>query len=457
MPHRDSRLPPRTRRVLHLDVDAFLASVESSRNPALRGLPLVIGASPDSRGLVMSCSYEARAFGVRAGMFAHEAKRRCPQAIFLPGDSGAANQVRHELAMRLLRFTPTVEISSIDDFFLDLRGTTRLLGAACEVAQDIQRCAREELHLPITIGVATNKTMARIAGNWANPGASPKSCQGHEAALLTHLPIRHLPGVGRSIQRSLEEFAIQTAGDLRVVSKEVLFASFGSHGLVLYDRVRGIDPDPVHANCRIGPDGQILGRAPKSIHRDSSFEPEEGRREQIEAMLAYLVDRAAARLRSHRLSAGSVEVRLVYVDTRAQRSAQNADWDAQKQRLRRKLPARSAQTEALWHHARGLLRELPRRRALVKRVGVSLLNLREQYEYQHELFRDPHSDRLQDPEQPHAPSSRADREEALDQALDQLRQRHGFGSVVRGAAMPLVEDHDLGDDGFALRTPSLNQ
>lgn len=456
MGHRDSSLSPRVRRVLHLDVDAFLASVESSRRPELRGRPLVIGAPPDSRGLVMSCSYEARAFGVRAGMFSHEAKRRCPQAVFLPGDSAAANRVRHELALRLLRFTPIVEIASIDDFFLDLRGTARLLGAACDVAAQIQCCAREEMHLPVTIGIATNKMMARVAGKLGKPGGIAEVLPGHEQSFLTHLPIHHLPGVGRSLQRSLAEFAITTVGELRTVSREVLFASFGAHGLTLYDRVRGIDPEPVHANCTLGPQGQILGRAPKTIHRDSSFEPEEGRIEQIEAMLAYLVDRAAARLRSHRLNAGSLEVRLLYVDTRPG-SPRRGSWDAQKQRLRRKLPTRTSQTEALWYHARSLLRELPRRRALVKRVGVSLLNLKPHSGHQYELFSDPHSDRMADSGLCGSPSSRSDREEALDQALDRLRERHGFGSVVRGAAMPLVEDHELGGDGFGLRTPSLNQ
>ena len=434
----------------------------------------------------MSCSYEARACGVRAGMFSHEAARRCPQAIFRPGDSGAANRARAELAAVLLEFTPIVEISSIDDFFLDLRGTTRLMGAACEVAEAIQRTARERLHLPITLGIATNKTMARIAGKLGKPGGIAEILPGHEAALLTFLPIQHLPGVGRSIRRSLSEFAIRTAGDLRCVTKEMLFASFGVHGLTLYDRVRGIDPDPVRPNCQFDAQGRLVRQAPKSIHRDSSFEPEEGRLEHIEAMLAYLVERAATRLRSHAVTAGSLEVRVLYVDTRSpkQRSKAGADWDAQRQRLRRKLPQRSAQTEALWQHARRLLRELPRRRALVKRVGVSLLNLAPSTGYQHLLFSDPDTDRpatatgCATPDaasgarfgtpssgtpahaatpQNFAPQSRADREAALDLALDQLRDRHGFGSILRGPSMPLIDDHDLDDDGFTLRTPSLNQ
>ncbi|MEZ5973396.1 MAG: DNA polymerase IV [Planctomycetota bacterium] len=457
MAHRDQRLPARTPRILHLDVDAFLASVESARDPRLRGKPLVIGASPRSRGLVMSCSYEARAFGVRAGMFSHEAARRCPQAIFRPGDSQAANAMRGRLAALLLDFTPIVEIASIDDFFLDLRGTTRLLGAAADVAHAIRARVRDELHLPVTIGIATGKTLARIAGKLGKPSGVAEILPGHEEAFLTHLPLEHLPGVGHSIRRSLADFALRTVGDLRQVSKEVLFASFGSHGLELYDRARGIDHDPVQATCRVGPDGLVVQKVPKTIHRDSSFEPEEGRWSHIEAMLAYLTDRAADRLRHHGLRAGSMEVRVLYVDTRSSRARERGSWESNQVRLRRRLPEPSAQTEALWQHARTLLQALPRRRALVKRVGLSLLQLREQGPYQHTLFSDPTSDRSTAELQAGRAASRSDRAQALDQALDRLRERHGFGSVQRGTAMPLRQDHELGRDGFGLRTPSLNQ
>jgi DNA polymerase-4 len=458
MAHRDSRLPARTRRILHLDVDAFLASVESSRDPRLMGQPLVIGAHPNSRGLVMSCSYEARAFGVRSGMFSREAQKRCPQAIFLPGDSRAANALRARLAALLLRFTPVVEISSIDDFFLDLKGTTRLFGSACHVAQAIQTAAMLELRLPVTIGIGTTKTMARLAGKLGKPRGIAEILPGQECAFLHGLPVQHLPGVGHSIRRSLEDFAIRTAGDLRMVSKEVLFASFGVLGLALHDKVRGLDPDPVVAGCELDGDGLIVRRTPKSIHRDSSFEPEEGRMEHVEAMLAYLVDRAAARLRQHKLCAGSVEVRLHYVDTRSLVQRRKSPSSAHRGRTRKRLPEPSAQTGALWNHARDLLRSLPRRRSLVKRVGVSLIGLRTSTGYQGSLFSDPESDRaLQVAVGSQAPASRADRDQAIDHVLDDLRERHGFGSVLRGATLPLGTDHERGADGFRLRTPSLNQ
>ena len=142
MAHRDSALPPHTRRILHLDVDAFLASVEQVLHPELRGKPVVIGGPPTSRNLVMSCSYDVRAHGVRPGMSLREAKRRCPRAIFRDGDSQGANRLREATTRVLLSFSPKVQVASIDDFFVDLTGTARLFGAACEAAEQIRARVR---------------------------------------------------------------------------------------------------------------------------------------------------------------------------------------------------------------------------------------------------------------------------------------------------------------------------
>jgi len=456
-PHRDSSLPPRARRILHVDVDAFLASVEQSLHPELRGKPVVVGGSPDSRNLVMACSYEARKFGVRSGMLASEAARRCPQAIFRQGDSQAANRKREEIARILLRFTPRVEVASIDDFFVDLTGTARMHGAACDVAARAQRLIREESALPVSIGIGANRTLARLAGKLAKPGGIAEILPGHEQAFLRRLPVEYLPGVGRSIGMQLERFAIRTVGELALVSREVLFASFGPPGLVVHDRARGIDESPVEATHVAAEDGTLSVHIPRTIRRDSTFEPEEGRREQIEAMLAYLVERATWRLRDLGALAGSVEVRLLYVDTRpsgaSRRDLTGPDRWFQK---RRKLKGPSAGAAEIWEHARTLLRAIPRRRALVKRVGLTLLGLRRGSEWQLQLFSDPESDRALSGDSG-STGSRADRERRIDQALDQLRERHGFGRILRGATLPLLGQHPLERDGFRLRTPSLNQ
>lgn len=447
--HRDAALPPRTRRILHLDVDAFLASVEQARDPRLVGREVIVGGAPDSRNLVMSCSYEARARGVRPGMLAREAARRCPRAVFLPGDSRAATAKREEIVRVLLEASPVVEVTSIDDVLVDLTGTARLHGAAWDVAVRLRAEVLARTRMPVTLGLGTNRTMARLAGKLAKPGGVAELLPGHERAFLARLPVRHLPGVGQRIGRALDRFAIRTVGDLALVDREVLFASFGPPGLTVYERARGIDPEPVVPSHVLDEHDGLVRRPPRSIRRDSTFEPEEGRREQVEAMLAYLVDRAAAKLRDHRCLAGSVEVSLGHVDTRPphlrRRDPDSNRWAS----VRRRPQAPTDVTDVLWEHARGLLRGLPRRRALVKRVGVALLDLRAAGGRQGWLFSDPSHDR--------PGSSRADRAARLDAVVDDLRARHGFGRVLRGASLPLSEGFELGDDGYVLRTPSLNQ
>ncbi|MCP3919552.1 MAG: DNA polymerase IV [bacterium] len=448
-PHRDARLTPRTRRILHVDVDAFLASVERADHPELAGKPVVVGGRPDSRNLVMSCSYEARACGVRAGMSPGEVARLCPQAIFRDGNAQSANAKRADIARVLLEFSPLVEIASIDDFFVDVTGTQRLLGAACDVAAAARAAILARTRLPVTVGIATTRTMARLAGKLAKPGGVGELLPGHENAFLARMPVRHLPGVGPAIGRELEQFAIRTAGDLARVSREVLFATFGTAGLVLHERTHGRDPDPVAANCRVTPEGELVQRPPRSISRDSTFEPEEGRAAILASMLAYLVDRAAAHARAHGLRAGSVEVRVAYVDTLPARLRRRDPNSNHWQSVRRAPAHPTDSTAELTRHALALLETLPRRRALVRRVGITLARLSARRGHQGVLFSDPEVDGPR--------GSRADREHRLDLALDALRARHGFASLLRGTSLPLEERFPLERDGFRLRTPSLNQ
>lgn len=452
-PHRDSDLPPRTRRILHLDVDAFLASVEVALHPELAGRPVVVGGSPDSRNLVMSCSYEARRFGVRPGVSLAEARRRCPAAVFRDGDSQAANRLRDAVTRVLLTYTPHVEVASIDDFFLDLTGTARLFGAACDTAERIQRDVRTETRLPLSIGVGTSKLMARLAGKLAKPGGIAEILPGHEESFLTPLPVEQLPGVGHAIGAKLERFSIRTVGELRLVPREVLFASFGRDGLVLYSRARARDDAPVESTHHEDETGALVARPPRSIHRETTFEPEEGRLALVAAMLCYLIERAAHRLRAFRLVAGSLEIRVRYVDTRPRVEVQASRAEGLSVARRRAFASPTDSTDEIWRHAQRLFAELPRRRALVKRVGLTLVGLRSASGWQGRLF----DDSTLETGLEEARESRADRQRRLDHTLDRLRDELGFGRILRGASVPLAATHPLQPDGFRLRTPSLNQ
>lgn len=450
-------LPPRSsrvRRILHLDVDAFLASVEQAIHPELKGRPLVIGGMPGERNLVMSSSYEARAFGVRPGMLLSEAARRCPRAIFRRGDSQAANRLRERTAHLLGRWSPLVEVASIDDFFVDLTACARLHPRAFDAAESMRREIRLEVDLPVTIGIGTSRMLARMAGKFAKPGGIAEIFPGGEQAFLGPLPVDSLPGVGHSIGADLERFAIRTIADLRQVSREVLFASFGSLGLVLWERARGIDDEPVAPTFVQRLDGTFALRIPVALRRDSTFEPEEGRREHIEAMLAYIVERAAHRLRSLGATARSLEVRVRYVDTRPTRELDSDETAAGRAAAtlgRRVLLSEATDsTDAFLCHARALFGQLPRRRALVKRIGITLHGLSARSGWQGQLFSDPRKDAR-------SSASHADRQRAVDRALDRLRAKYGFGGMLRGASLPLAADHARTRDGFVLRTPSLNQ
>ena len=451
-PGRDRRLPAGTRRILHLDVDAFLASVEQALHPQLRGKPVIVGGSPDSRNLVMSCCYHSRARGVWPGMHLSEARRRCPEAIFRDGDAQAANRLRDTVTRLLLDFTPQVEVSSIDDFYLDLTGSTRLFGDAFGAAVAIKAQVWGRAHLPLTIGVGSSKLMARLAGKLAKPGGVAEILPEHERTFLAGLPVHELPGVGRSIGLKLERFAIRSVGELALVPREVLFASFGGGGLTLFERARAHDPSPVEVTHRLDENGQLRVRPPRSIRRETTFEPEEGRVALLLAMLSYLTERASAQLRRHGLLCASVEVRVRWVDTRPRIEAPGPPGGSTASK-RRALAVPSDATETLFSHARDLFDELPRRRALVKNLGLTLLNLRTATGWQGQLFDRP----LLNGEFDEHAHSRADRHRRLDTAIDQLRARLGFGSVLRGSSTPLGATHTLGPDGFKLRTPSLNQ
>ncbi|MEX1023680.1 MAG: DNA polymerase IV [Planctomycetota bacterium] len=452
-PSRDARLPAGTRRLLHLDVDAFLASVEQALHPELRGRPVVVGGAPTSRNLVMSCSYEARYRGVRPGMHLFEAARRLPDAVFRDGDAQAANRLRGEFVRVLLTVSPIVEVSSIDDFYVDLTGTLRLHGAAFDAAERLRGSLWDATGLPVTIGIGENRLLARLAGKLGKPGGIAELLPGHAAAFLHHLPVEALPGVGHAIGAHLARFQIRTVGELALVPRELLFASFGRDGLVLFERAHGRDDSQVVPTHALDDQDRLIEKPPRSLSRETTFEPEEGRPEIVEAMLSYLVERAAARLRALGCVARVVEVKLRYVDTRPR--IEPGPRVNRTLARRRTLDEPSDATLELFAVARVLLRELPRRRALVKHIGLVLRDLRSAVGWQGRLFGEP-SGELSG-ELSAERTLDLDRHRKLDHALDDLRARLGFGRVLRGSSAPLAASHPLGPDGFRLRTPSLNQ
>jgi DNA polymerase-4 len=417
-------LVPR-RVIVHLDVDAFLASAEQAADPALRGRPVVVGGLPRDRGIVISSSYEARARGVRNGMRLREAHAVCPAAVFRRGDVHAAMALAERVWEIARRETPLVQVTSLDDAFLDLAGTEALRGPPRTVAERIRRAAREEVGFSVSLGIAESRVLARVAGDLSKPGGIREVPPGDGPAFLAPLPVAALPGVGHRTARLLESFRVETVGDLQRVPRALLEETFGRHhGGVLHDAARGRDSGPGWD----GSDPVVPDAPPRSVSRETSLAADTADGRFLEGILHYLLDRAASECRARGLAARRVEVRLAYADfAGAHRSSV--------------LPGPEDDARSIWPVARGLFRAVRERRVLVRRVGTTLSDLAPAGGRQAGLFT----------------AEEEGRARRLAAAADRVRERHGFRALLAGPEIALLGKLELRDRGFVLRTPSLSR
>ncbi len=252
--------PAALRKIVHVDMDAFYASVEQRDDPALRGKPVVV-AWKGKRSVVCAASYEARQFGVHSAMPAVTAERLCPQAIFVPPDFARYKAVSRAVREIFQRHTDLIEPLSLDEAYLDVTENKTGLSTATKVAIAIRRQIREELSLTASAGVAPNKFLAKIASDWHKPDGlfviQPKDID----SFLPPLPVGRIPGVGKVTESRLRQIGVRTIGDLRALALPILEFHFGRYGLHLYELARGIDNNPVT------PD-----KPTKSISAEDTFE-----------------------------------------------------------------------------------------------------------------------------------------------------------------------------------------
>jgi DNA polymerase-4 len=232
------------RKIVHIDMDAFYASVEQRDDPQLRGKPVVV-AWLGNRSVVCAASYEARRFGVRSAMPAIRAERLCPEAVFVPPDFPRYRAVSRLVREIFVRHTDLVEPLSLDEAYLDVTENKTGLPTATRVASAIRAQIHEELDLTASAGVAPNKFLAKIASDWRKPDGLFVIRPDEVDSFLPPLPVGRLPGVGRVTEARLEKFGVRTVGDLRELELPGLEGSFGRHGLRLYELARGIDDNPV--------------------------------------------------------------------------------------------------------------------------------------------------------------------------------------------------------------------
>ncbi|AXK73176.1 DNA polymerase IV [Lysobacter sp. TY2-98] len=232
------------RKVIHVDMDAFYASVEQRDDPALRGRPVVV-AWKGARSVVCAASYEARVFGIRSAMPAVRAERLCPDAVFVPPDFVRYKQVSQQIRAIFARHTPLVEPLSLDEAYLDVTNPLTALPTATDIAKDIRAAIREETHLTASAGVAPNKFVAKIASDWNKPDGLFVVPPSKVEAFLAPLPVGRLPGVGKVTQGELEALGLKTVTDLRDAGRDVLMERFGRWGRRLFELSWGIDEHPV--------------------------------------------------------------------------------------------------------------------------------------------------------------------------------------------------------------------
>lgn len=287
-----------SRAILHVDMDAFYASVEQHDDPALKGKPVIVGGT-GGRGVVAAASYEVRRFGVHSAMPMREALQRCPHAICIPPRMRRYQEVSRQVFAVFHEFTPLVEGLSLDEAFLDVTASLRLLGAADGIAREIKRRILTNTGLTASVGLAGNKLLAKIASDLRKPDGLVWIRAAEVTDVLDPLPIRRLFGIGRKTGARLEEHGIHTFGQLRLAPDALLWPIFGRYTQRVRERASGIDERPVVADWE-----------EKSISAEETFERDIRDHEQLYAELASLADRTCARLRARELVAGEVHVKI---------------------------------------------------------------------------------------------------------------------------------------------------
>jgi DNA polymerase-4 len=424
------QLPTAT--ILHLDVDAFFASIEQRDDPSLRGQPVAVGT-----GVVASCSYEARRWGVRTGMRLAEARGLCRSLRVIPGDYRRYDLAGRRILAICLDRTAGVEVAALDDLYLDLTPAgTAPAGpgaAACCLAAALRRQIATETQLSVSIGIGTSKLIAAVATQEAKDRKLAEvrgqrsevrgqedgiACvpAGLEKRYLAPWPAEVLPGVGPQVQAQLERLNVRRVSDVAAMPLAVLCGLFGRRGEVLHQYAHGIDHRPVEPH-----------RPPQSVSRRTSFDPPAAEDAFLEAMLDHLLERALSWLRLHELATRGLTLYLRYADHRG------ADG-----RVSFRQP--TADEEFLKNEARDRFRRVRVRRLPLRLLGVELSPLQAP-DPQGQLFADPAVERGQ----------------RLAACKETIRQRFGFMSLLPGSALELTGQVAHDRDNFHLRTPCLTR
>jgi nucleotidyltransferase/DNA polymerase involved in DNA repair len=386
------------RAILHVDMDAFYASVEQLDNPEYKGKPVIVGADPkggQGRGVVAACSYEARKFGVRSALPISKAWRLCPRGVYVRPRMKRYVEVSAEIMKVFRDYTDLVEPLSIDEAFLDITGSIALFGPPEQIARSIKTEIRKRTGLTASVGLAPNKFLAKIASDIRKPDGFMVVEENAIESFLRDLPISRLWGVGPKTEVRLHEMGFRTIGSIAAADHESLVRSLGSLGEHLYQLSRGHDDRPV-----------VSGWEPKSISSETTFDEDTDDRELLLHTILELADHVAERLRKDNYRARKVTLKLRYSSFSTHTKQQSLEKPVQT-------------GEEIAAIARGLFAQFPLKQK-IRLIGVAAGDL--------------HRDG-DDPQQLGLFEQRSDRKEKLGHTVDEIKEKFGPGALRRGSQL----------------------
>ena len=404
------------RRIMHIDLDAFFVSVEQAQNPELQGKPVVVGGKPDRRGVVASASYEARKFGLHAGMPLATASHLCPQAIFIVGNFHKYRDASQKFMAILADFSPYLEPLGIDEAYLDATGFEPIHGSIREMATSIKQRIKDELGICASVGIAGGKVVAKVASELSKPDGLLEVPTGEERSFLSPLPVAKLPGIGKKSERILKGLGIQTIGQLASLPLGILKSHFGAYAELMHKRANGIDERKVEPPA-----------AAKSISRETTLVKDSRDLSLLAATLRYLSERVGSDLLQQDKLAGCVAIKLRFADfttiTRQYTLSQASDTD-----------------QTIFDTGTRLMKkELSREKQAVRLVGIGVSNLVEAGRQLDML------------------DSSTQRLEKLNKTIDHIRKKYGFTAIQTGRTLLLKDIFPSDDNGYTLQTPSLSR
>lgn len=389
--------------IMHCDLDAFFAAVEQRDNPELAGKPVIVGGQPESRGVVSTCSYEARKFGIKSAMPLSRARRLCPEAIFLPVDMERYQEASRQVFAIFGTYTPLVEPLSIDEAFLDLTGCTAVFGPVDGIARQIKARVKSEVGLNISVGISYNKFLAKLATELGKPDGLRVITRAETTRVLNPLPVSCLWGIGEKSRLQLERLGINTVGELARMRPETLERRMGAHARVFWELAHGVDNRAVEVDYKR-----------KSVGREITFPSDIDDGSRLENVLLDLAGQVSRRLRRRQTKARTINLKLRYSSFKTITR-------------RTTLPEATGSEDAIYRAARDLFRRVFAAGDRIRLLGLYASGLEENAPVvQGDLFG----------------SEQEKRNADLDHTLDRIRDRFGEQIITRASLLHRTEPGD---------------